>query len=57
LQIRVDPRIFMDLFNKAKDMEINMNFYKIPGAMATYRFITKTEEGTLTLVGTYDEAK
>jgi DNA polymerase III sliding clamp (beta) subunit (PCNA family) len=57
LQIRVDPRIFMDLFNKAKDMEINMNFYKIPAAMSTYRFITKTDEGTLTLVGTYDEAK
>ena len=57
LQIRVDPRIFMDLFNKAKDVEINMDFFKIPAAMSTYRFITKVDGGTLTLVGTYDEAK
>lgn len=57
LQIRVDPRIFLDLFNKAKDQDIDMNFYKIPAAMSTYRFTTKVDDGTLTLVGTYDEAK
>lgn len=57
LQIRVDPRIFMDLFNKAKDVEIDMNFYKIPAAMSTYRFSTKVDGGSLTLIGTYDDAK
>uniref|UniRef100_A0AB39CEE9 DNA polymerase processivity factor n=1 Tax=Pseudomonas phage HRDY3 TaxID=3236930 RepID=A0AB39CEE9_9VIRU len=57
LDIRVDPRIFMDLFNKISGVEIDMNFYKIPGAMSAYRLATKVEGGTLTLVGTYDEAK
>jgi len=57
LDIRVDPRIFMDLFNKISGVEIDMNFYKVPGAMSAYRLGTKIDGGTLTLVGTYDEAK
>jgi len=57
LDIRVDPRIFMDLFNKISGVEIDMNFYKVPGAMSAYRLVTKIDGGTLTLVGTYDEAK
>lgn len=57
MDIRVDPRIFMDLFNKVSGIEIDMNFYKVPGAMSAYRLVTKVDGGTLTLVGTYDEAK
>jgi DNA polymerase III sliding clamp (beta) subunit (PCNA family) len=57
MDIRVDPRIFMDLFNKVSGIEIDMNFYKVPGAMSAYRLVTKVDDGTLTLVGTYDEAK
>ena len=57
MDIRVDPRIFMDLFNKISGVEIDMNFYKVPGAMSAYRLVTKIDGGTLTLVGTYDEAK
>nr|DAF93407.1 MAG TPA: beta clamp protein [Myoviridae sp. ctshb19] len=57
LDIRVDPRIFMDLFNKISGVEIDMNFYKVAGAMSAYRLVTKIDGGALTLVGTYDEAK
>lgn len=57
LDMRVDPRIFMDLFNKVKADEVTMVMYKIPAAMSTFMLTNKMDEGTLTLVGTYDEAK
>ena len=57
LDIRVDPRIFMDLFGKVSGIEIDMNFYKVVGAMSSYRLETKVDGGKLTLIGTYDEAK
>lgn len=57
LDIRVDPRIFMDLFNKVSGVELDMNFYKKPGAMSAYRLETKVDGGSLTLIGTFDEAK
>lgn len=57
LDMRVDPRIFMDLFNKVKADEVTMVIYKIPAAMSTFMLTNKLDNGTLTLVGTYDEAK
>jgi DNA polymerase III sliding clamp (beta) subunit (PCNA family) len=57
LDMRVDPRIFMDLFNKVKADEVTMVMYKIPAAMSTFMLTNKLDNGTLTLVGTYDEAK
>lgn len=56
-EMRVDPRIFMDLFNKVKEDEIVMELYKIPGAASTFKFRSKLDDGMLTMIGTYEEAK
>lgn len=57
IEMRVDPRLFMDLFNKVKEDEIAMELYKIPGAASTFKIRAKLDDGMLTMIGTYDEAK
>lgn len=57
LDMRVDPRIFMDLFGKIKAESVTMVMYKIPAASSTFMLTNKLDIGMLTLVGTYDEAK
>lgn len=57
IDMRVDPRVFMDLFKKLNDDVVVMSIYKVPGAMSSFMLKAKVNDGNLTLVGTYDEAK
>ena len=57
IDMRVDPRVFMDLFKKLSEDSVVMSIYKVPGAMSSFVLKSKVNDGNLTLVGTYDEAK
>lgn len=58
IDMRVDPRLFMDLFNKVKEKSVNMDVYFVgAGSMSSYVFSAKRDGGDLTLIGTYDKAK
>lgn len=57
IDMRVDPRVFMDLFKKLNEDSVVMTIYKVPGAMSSFILKSKVNDGNLTLVGTYDEAK
>lgn len=57
IDMRVDPRVFMDLFKKLNEDVVVMSIYKVPGAMSSFMLKAKVNDGNLTLVGTYDEAK
>jgi DNA polymerase III sliding clamp (beta) subunit (PCNA family) len=57
IDMRVDPRIFMDLFKKLEVENVLMNVYKATGATSAYVLKSEVNDGNLTLVGTYDEAK
>lgn len=57
IDMRVDPRVFMDLFKKLSEDVVVMSIYKVAGAMSSFMLTSKVKDGKLTLVGTYDEAK
>lgn len=57
IDMRVDPRIFMDLFKKLEVDSVLMSVYKVPGATSSFMLKSDVNDGSLTLVGTYDEAK
>lgn len=57
IDMRVDPRIFMDLFKKLEEDSVLMSVYKVPGATSSFMLKSQVNDGSLTLVGTYDEAK
>jgi hypothetical protein len=55
IAVHVDPRIFMDLFKKVKDRkDIPLSLYHVRGASSSLAFKVKSNDATLTLVGSFE---